>query len=116
MLSRQTEVAHDADELANLIRPAHGPLILLGSGRFEARVTHIDFGCIWTQHVEESLPRAWHIQMQGHRFGMAFCEAPQLGRTWRGEIVPADQPLVAMPDSEGWDQVDGDARWCSMSI
>lgn len=106
----------DPEELATMVRPYDGEVVVTGRGTFEANAVRLDLSRLWMQHVEETLPRIWQTGASTTRAAIWFLTRPGPGFAYQGTeagtgaigICPIGYPI--------WQRLTGPSSWGSMSL
>src|SRR5579872_5277807 len=106
----------DPEELAGIIRPARGDLVITGKGTFIAKAIQIDMPQLWMQHVEEELPRIWHNAAPDSRGAIWFYTQPGPAAAFQGAEVTTNQIGICPVAHPIWQMLTGPSSWGSMSL
>lgn len=106
----------DPDELASMIRPAQGDIVITGKGPFSAKAIHVNLPQLWMQHVEEKLPRVWHNAASSTRGAIWFYTKPGPAAVFQGTELSDNQIGVCPVAQPIWQRLTGPSSWGSMSL
>lgn len=76
MPSSVSRTITDVELYRQSIRPANVEFLVTGRGRFSGKVVKIDLHRLWTQRLEENLPRVWRLAVPVARSAIWFSLAP----------------------------------------
>jgi AraC-like DNA-binding protein len=108
--------SEDPAELATIIRPTNGDVVVTERGTFRSKAIRLNMARLWMQQVEETLPRIWQGGASRTRAAIVFLSHPGPGMAFQGAeagegligICPIGQPL--------WQRLTGPSCWGSMSL
>lgn len=106
----------DPDEMATVMRPIDGSLVVMERGVFSANATWIDLNRLWMQHVEETLPRIWHVGLPSDRAVIWFLTRPGPTVAFQGADVGANDISLCSIGEPVWQRLTGASSWGSMSL
>lgn len=106
----------DPDDLASMIRPTGGDIVITGKGSFSATAIHVNLPQLWMQHVEEVLPRIWNSAASSERGAIWFHTKPGPAAVFQGTEV-GDSRIGVCPVAQPiWQRLTGPSSWGSMSL
>ena len=103
-------------EMATMLRPAAGDVIVTERGVLKACSIRLDFACLWMQHVEETLPRIWESGASVTRAAIWFLTQPGRAVAFQGTEVREQDIGICPVQQPMWQRLTGPAHWGSMSI
>ncbi|MGE4048392.1 MAG: helix-turn-helix domain-containing protein [Acetobacteraceae bacterium] len=109
-------MTHDPTELASVIRPVDGDVVVTQSGNFEAQALRVDMDRVWMQHVEEKLPRIWRTAASSTRAAVWFLVQPGAAIAYQGAEVQAEQVGICPIGHHIWQRLTGPSIWGSLSL
>ena len=106
----------DVDEFRAAVRPTTRNLTVTGRGRFSANLTRVDLHHVKMQRSQESLARAWELELPPTRTAIAFGIEPGLTIGWRGVEIGTHEVIPMRSGVSGWHLLPSAADWGSVSL
>jgi AraC-like DNA-binding protein len=107
---------HDPTELARVIRPVGGDVVVTQCGTFEAHALRLDMDRVWMQYVDEKLPRIWRTAASSTRAAVWFLVEPGAPIAYQGAEVQAGQVGICPIGQQFWQRLTGPSIWGSLSL
>jgi AraC-like DNA-binding protein len=116
MPSSAVRIFTDPDDYAASIRATSAEVMVIGRGRFAARITRIDLHRLWMQRFFDHLPRVGHSAAQTGRAIISFRTEPGPSLLWSGvEMLPTN--ITRHSDGRNsFQRSSGSACWGAMSL
>ena len=91
-----SSVSHytDIDGLRCALQPIDNEIVITGAGPFSARVVTIDLPRLRLQQVDETLARAWHVQMTHSQVAIGFSACPGPSMKYQGAVLGPDDSAL----------------------
>lgn len=108
--------SNDPDDLATIIRPVDGDVVVTERGAFESRAVRLNLDHLWMQQVDETLPRIWQAGASTTRAAIWFLtrQGPAIG--FQGSEVGAGDISICPLRHPIWQRLTGPSSWGSMSL
>jgi len=116
MVSSVQLSSDDPAELATIVRPAGGDVVVTERGVFRSNAIRLNMSRLWMQHVEETLPRIWQAQTLETRVAIWFLTQPGPAIAYQGTEAGANDIGICPIGHPIWQRLTGPSRWGSMSL
>lgn len=108
--------SNDPAELATIIRPTDGDVVVTEPGTFRSNATRLNMSRLWMQHVEETLPRIWQAEAPRNRVAIWFLTRPGYDAAFQGTEAGAGDIGICPIGQPMWQRLTGPSEWGSMSL
>ena len=106
----------DLNEFRHALQPANTEIVITGSGCFSVRIVTIDLPRLRLQRVDETLARAWHIQMADPQMAIGFSASSGQPMRCQGFALGPDDLALFTPAQPVWHAISGPSQFAIMSL
>jgi len=106
----------DINEFRRALQPANSEIVITGTGCFSARVVTIDLPRLRLQRVDETLARAWHVQMADPQIAIGFSASPGPPMRCQGFALAPDDLALFTPAQPAWHAISGPSQFAIISL
>jgi hypothetical protein len=106
----------DPDDLAAIIRPVGGDVVVTARGTFRSQAVRLNFNRLWMQDVQEDLPRIWHSAAPSTRAAIWFLTQPGPAIVFQGAEVRTREIGICPIGQPIWQRLTGRSSWGSVSL
>jgi len=98
------------------IQPIDNEIVITGAGPFSARVVTIDLPRLRLQQVDETLARAWHVQMTHSQVAIGFSACPGPSMKYQGAVLGPDDFALFSAAQPTWHAISSPSQFAIMSL
>jgi len=100
----------------NSNQPIDNEIVITGAGPFSARVVTIDLPRLRLQQVDETLARAWHVQMTHSQVAIGFSACPGPSMKYQGAVLGPDDFALFSAAQPTWHAISSQSQFAIMSL
>jgi AraC-like DNA-binding protein len=106
----------DINDFRHALQPTNSEIVITGIGCFSARIVTIDLPRLRLQRVDETLARAWHVQMADPQMAIGFSASPGQPMRCQGFVLGSDDLALFTPAQPAWHAISGPSQFAIMSL